>query len=262
MATSGLERSGFTPQKYNYTSNAVFLAALFVSFVTSSSLAAQHTHGHPPDSARMIEAADAAMSGPMSEEAKKHMLLSPARRATATDSSRARAVANELKVALAKYADSSAAVADGYRMFLPNVKTQRVYHFTNYRRAFMEAFRFEAAKPTSLLYTRNADGSFRLVGAMYTAPKRMKADKLDERIPLSVARWHKHVNWCLPKKGEGQRWLERQNGKPLFGPESPIATKAACDAVGGRFHENLFGWMIHANVFAGDDLATIFGHDH
>jgi hypothetical protein len=237
-------------------------ALLLGTLVRAAPLLAQHDHGHPPDSARIIGAADAAMSGAMSPEAKKHMLLSPTRRATTADSSRARGVANDLKVALAKYADTSAAVADGYRMFLPQVKNQRVYHFTNYRRAFMAAFSFDAAKPTSILYTKNADGSFKLVGAMYTAPKRMRAERLDDRIPLSIARWHKHVNWCLPKRGEAARFQETRNGKPVFGPESPIASKSECSAVGGQFHESLFGWMIHANVFEGDDLQTIFGHDH
>ena len=198
----------------------------------------------------------------MSAEAKKHMLLSPVRPATAADSARARDVADRLKAALAKYADTTAAVADGYKMFLPQVKTQRVYHFTNYRRAFTAAFSFDPTKPTSILYTKNADGSFRLVGAMYTAPKRMRVSRLDARVPLSIGRWHKHVNWCLPKRGEGARYQETRNGKPLFGPESPIATRAECSAVGGQFHESLFGWMIHANVFEGDDLQTIFGHAH
>ena len=66
-------------------------------------------------------------------------------------------------------------------MFMPNVKTQRTYHFTNYRHAFMEAFRFDPDKPTSILYERVPDGSLKLVGAMYTAPKRTRAGELDVR---------------------------------------------------------------------------------
>ena len=156
----------------------------------------------------------------------------------------------------------TAAVADGYQMFLPKVKEQKVYHFTNSWRAVQEAFRFDPTRPTSLLYKKAPDGNFVLVGAMYTAPKRFGIDKLDARVPLSIARWHKHVTWCLPKRGASQRWLERQNGEPVFGPESPIATKDACEAVGGVFHPNLFGWMVHANVFESDDPAIIWGDDH
>jgi hypothetical protein len=191
-----------------------------------------------------------------------HMEMSPALRATAADSARAARVARELRTALIQYRDTAAAVADGYQMFLPRVKEQKVYHFTNSWRAVQEAFRFNPARPTSHLYKKGPDGKFVLTGAMFTAPKRFGIEQLDARVPLSIARWHKHVNWCVPKRGATQRWLERQNGEPVFGPESPIATKAACDAVGGNFRESMFGWMLHANVFEGDDPATIWGDDH
>lgn len=241
---------------------ATTLTLLLLTGLTAHPLVAQHKHEHGQDSARIIGAADAAMSGPMSAAAKKHLELTPTRRATREDSARAREVAKQLRVALGKYADTATAVADGYKMFMPNVKQQRVYHFTNHRNAFLEALRFEIEKPTSLLYQRAANGKLELMGAMYTAPKRMRAGRLDSRVPLSIARWHKHVNWCIPPKGENQRWLEKREGLALFGPESQIASKRECEDVGGVFHPNVFGWMIHANVFAGDDLASVFGHEH
>lgn len=210
----------------------------------------------------MIGAADAAMSGPMSDNASKHLEMSPTRPATAADSVKAREVVAQLRKALAKYADTSVAVADGFKMFAPQLKQQRVYHFTNYRNAFLEAFRFDPERPTSILYRRGADGRLELIGAMYTAPKRMRVSKLDDRVPLSIARWHKHVNWCIPKRGDADRWSERKDGQPVFGPESPIASKSECAAVGGLFFASPMGWMLHANVFAGEDLATIWGHDH
>jgi hypothetical protein len=70
------------------------------------------------------------------------------------------------------------------------------------------------------------------------------------------------VNWCLPRRSAAARWQERRDGQPVFGPESPIDTKAACEAVGGVFRPSLFGWMVHANVFAGNDPAAIWGDDH
>ena len=191
-----------------------------------------------------------------------HMELSPKRPATATDSARAANVAMQLRAALAPYRDTVAAVKDGYKMFMPQVKEQKVYHFTNNWRAVQEAFRFDPEKPTSLLYKKAPDGQFVLVGAMYTAPRRFGADKLDARVPVSVARWHKHVNWCMPRRGDAERWLERKDGQPVFGPESPIATKRECDAVNGVIHEAVFGWMLHANVYVGDDPATIWGDEH
>jgi hypothetical protein len=214
------------------------------------------------DSARMAGMADHAMSGPMDSIMMRHMELTPVRAATRADSVKATAVVAELKSAIAKYKDTAVAVADGYQMFLPGLKNQRVYHFTNYRRAFLEAFRFDADKPTSLLYKRGGDGKLQLVGAMYTTPQRASLSRLDDRVPLSIARWHKHVNWCVPKKGDEKRWLEQRNGHPLFGPESPVATKAECDKAGGVFHDTLFGWMLHANVYEGTDLASIFGDEH
>src|SRR5690349_4818474 len=191
-----------------------------------------------------------------------HMLMTPPRPIALGDSARAAAIAATLRASIAKYADTTAAVADGYRMFAPQIKNQKVYHFTRGWSGVQAAFRFDASKPTSLLYTKGADGVFVLVGGMYTAPKRFSLDKLDERIPLSVARWHKHVNWCVPPRGQEARWLERANGQPVFGPESPIATQQACDAVGGVFHESPLGWMVHANVMTSNDPAVIWGDEH
>ena len=239
---------------------------LLVLIVVGRAAGAQATHeahGRPnPDTAGMVSAADAVMSGPASDAAKKHLRLSPVRPASRADSVRAREIVRQVRAALAKYGDTASATADGYRMFMPGVKQQRIYHFTNYRHALMEAGRFDAAKPTSLLYEPVASGPPKLIGAMYTAPRRWGADRLDQRIPLSIARWHQHVNWCVPKRGETQRWGERSGNVPVFGPESPIATRDRCDQVGGRFIPALFGWMVHVNAFAGDDLAAVFGHDH
>jgi hypothetical protein len=216
----------------------------------------------PPVASPGVPAPVPAPAHTVDDNVRLHTEMSPALRGTPADSARAARVARELRTALIQYRDTTAAVADGYQMFLPRVKEQKVYHFTNNWRAVQEAFRFNPARPTSLLYRKGPDGRFVLIGAMYTAPKRFGIEKLDARVPLSIARWHKHVNWCIPKRGATQRWLERQNGEPLFGPESPIATKEACDMVGGDFHQNLFGWMLHANVFEGDDPATIWGDDH
>lgn len=226
-----------------------------------------HTHGAPPASAEehMQGMADHAMSDMHAghdDAMRLHMEMTPLRAATHDDTVQARAVVAELRQALGKYKDVANAERDGFAMFLPNVKQQRVFHYTSRRNAFREAFRFDPAQPTSLLYKRAANGQLELVGAMYTMPKRASLEKLDSRVPLSIARWHKHVNWCLPPRDQRARFLEQKDGHPVFGPESPIATKDACDAVGGEFHETLFGWMLHANVFAGDDLGSIFGDEH
>lgn len=230
------------------------LRACVLAFFCATRLSAQ-AHVHGAESPMSTRPAAQRIAG-------LHMEMTPVRRASGADSARAASVAATLREALAPYQDTTAAVADGYKMFLPQLKQQKVYHFTNTWRAVQEAFRFDAAKPASLLYKKDSTGRFVLIGAMYTAPKRFGADKLDSRVPLSVGRWHKHVNWCMPQKGDAERWLERKDGLPVFGPESPIATRSACDAVGGTFLDTLFGWMLHANVFASDDPAAIWGDEH
>jgi hypothetical protein len=238
------------------------LLALVAQLAGAQGVGHVHAAEVPAAAPAPMPAAPAAQPAHVDVNARLHMEMSPALRATAADSARAARVARELRTALIRFRDTTVAVADGYQMFLPKVKEQKVYHFTNSWRAVQEAFRFNPARPTSLLYKKAPDGSFVLVGAMYTAPKRFGIEQLDARVPLSIARWHKHVNWCVPPRGATRRWLERQNGEPVFGPESPIATKQACEAVGGVFHESMFGWMLHANVFEGDDPATIWGDDH
>ena len=195
-------------------------------------------------------AAHEAMGGDM--HANPHLRMSPERPATAADSARAADLVATARVALAKYTDVRVAEREGYRMFAPNVKHQPVYHFTKIGAAFRERFRLDVATPSSLLYKRDADGTMRLVGAMYTAPKDASWEELNERVPLSIARWHLHTNMCLPRLTQLERWREIDGGKPVFGPGSPIATREACDAVDGRFMPVVFNWMVHANVFESD----------
>src|SRR5213078_2379927 len=87
-----------------------------------------------------------------------------------------------------RYGDVRSAEADGFRRFLPGVR-QPVYHYTSWRSALAAQFRFDAVRPTSLLYKEGPRGTLVLVGAMYTAPARASFDELDRRVPLAVARW-------------------------------------------------------------------------
>jgi len=102
---------------------------------------------------------------------------------------------------------------------------------------------FDAALPTALLYQKRGDG-YELEGAMFTAPRRMTEDQLDERVPLSVAQWHAHINLCFPPEGQLPR-----GSRPQFGFKGTIDTEAACQEAGGRFVPQLGGWMIHVYPF-------------
>jgi hypothetical protein len=211
--------------------------------------------GHVHDST-----ANAAMSGSMTSTA--HMRMAATRPRTTADSVRAMEMAETLRRELGRYKDPAAAERDGYKQFLPNVKNQRIYHFTKRRNGLISAFHFSVERPTSLLYKRDSTtGKLKLIGAMYTAPRGTSEEALNKRVPLSVTQWHLHQNLCVPAKGQESRFTELRDGKPLFGLEGSIATKQACDAERGRFYANLFGWMVHANVYEGTDLKTVWGHD-
>jgi len=174
-----------------------------------------------------------------------HMKMTDLRPANADDTKRADEIVKTLQTDLKKYTDYHAAIDDGYRIFLPNFP-QPEYHFTNYRYGFRAAFKFDPTRPTSLLYKKTPDG-YELVGAMYTAPLGSSEDALNSRVPLSVARWHLHVNICLPPRGQAQSadWTK-------FGPKGSITTEEECTAAGGRFMPHLFGWMVHVYPFEQD----------
>jgi hypothetical protein len=163
------------------------------------------------------------------------------------DPRRAQEVVEEARNAAEKYLDYHTALADGFKIFLPNVP-QKMYHFTNYSYAFEAAFNFNPEHPTSLLYEKHGD-DYKLIGVMYTAPKRLTEDQLDERIPLSVAQWHEHVNFCVPPADRRREMLQPH---PRFGLRGSIATQEACDAAGGTFHPVVFNWMVHVYPFEKD----------
>lgn len=204
-------------------------------------------------------AAHEAMAGDMIESA--HMRMTPLRARSAADSVRAMAIADTLRAALAKYTDPAAAERDGFRLFAPRVRNPRIYHYTRWSNALGEAFRFDPSKPTSILYKKDSAGRMHITGAMYTMPRRASAADLDKRIPLSVTQWHLHTNLCVPGRGEERRYGELRGGKPMFGLAGSIATREDCDAAKGTFSPVIFGWMVHANVFEGTDLKTVWGHD-
>jgi hypothetical protein len=171
-----------------------------------------------------------------------HMKMSTRRATTPEDWTKADEVVTELREGIEKYKDYKVALADGFEPFLPNLP-QPMYHFTSARNGFLEAFTFDASRPTSLLYKKTASG-YELIGAMYTMPVRATEEELNERIPLSVAQWHLHTNLCMPKIGQAQH-----ADFTKFGLMGSITTKASCDANGGRFYPILFGWMVHVYPF-------------
>lgn len=170
-----------------------------------------------------------------------HMRMTQLRAPKSGDQLRAAAIVAAAKSAMEPYRDYRKALSDGYKIFLPNVP-QPQYHFTNAAFGLEARTHFDPLKPTSLLYKKTADGGYQLVGAMYTDRVDAAEEELDDRIPLGVARWHQHINFC--KAPEGQK-------AAYFGPDAKyglrgsIVTKESCDSAGGQFFPHLFGWMVH-----------------
>ncbi len=169
-----------------------------------------------------------------------HMHMSALCGTRSGDAEKAQAIVDQVRQAIEKYKDYHVALADGFKIFLPNVP-QHMYHFSRWQNAVGEAFRFDATQPTSLLYEKTAAG-YKLIGAMYTAPYRFSEDQLNDRIPLSIAQWHQHVNMCRPPKGQEREMLAKN---PRFGLAGSISTREECDAAGGTFVPHVFGWMVH-----------------
>lgn len=176
-----------------------------------------------------------------------HMKMTSMRRSEPGDAERARQVVEAARQVSKKYMDYHAALNDGFKIFLPDVP-QKIYHFTNSGYAIEAQFRFDPEHPTSLLYEKYGN-NYKLVGVMYTAPKRFTEDQLNERIPLSVAQWHEHVNLCIAPAG---RRAEMLSPHAQFGLRGSITTEEACDAAGGTFHPVVFNWMVHVYPFEQD----------
>src|SRR3981081_4679172 len=169
-----------------------------------------------------------------------HMKMTALRELKPGDQQKADQIVAAARKVAEKYQDYKTALNDGFKIFLPNVP-QKHYHFTNYRYGYDAAFKFNPEHPTSLLYEKAGDG-YKLIGVMYTAPKRFSEDDLNDRIPLSVAQWHEHVNFCASPP-ERKKELLGPNAK--FGLMGSIVTKEDCDANGGTFHPVIFNWMVH-----------------
>jgi hypothetical protein len=184
-----------------------------------------------------------------------HMKMTALRPARPGDAERAKQIVESARTASAKYLDYHAALNDDYKIFHPEIP-HKMYHFTNYQYAFEAAFTFNPEHPTSLLYEKHGD-DYKLMGVMYTAPKRLGEDELDQRIPLSIAQWHEHVNFCAAPAGRKKEYLIPH---PQFGLHGSITTEEACTAAGGTFHPVIFNWMVHVYPF-GKDQASIWSVD-
>ena len=191
-----------------------------------------------------------------------HMCVTRSRPKQAGDDERVKALVAEIKVAIEKYKDYKVALADGYEIANPKLD-QPQYHFNNAANVRLADSEFFPSKPSSLLYRRTPTQRYKLEGVMYTDRVGASEEELNRRIPLSIARWHEHTNFCAAPADKVREYL---GAHPLFGMFGSIHTKEACEAAGGTFKPVIFSWMIHVfpyesrieDVFSmNDDVAHV-----
>jgi len=225
----------------------VTIASLILAVAVAGSLTAARTAASAPacqDSCNMSDMPGMEhMNGPAPDMTGMgpHMTMTPTMPAHPGDDRRAAQIVATLGSAIERYKSYRLAEQDGFVPFHPEIP-QPQYHFTNYRNAMAAQFGFDAARPTSLLYKKTSDG-YELIGAMYTAPRTSSLADLDARVPLSIAHWHEHVNFCKGPAGASR--ADYLGPDARFGLKGSIATADACQAAGGTFLPVIFNWMVH-----------------
>jgi len=214
--------------RFSFRLCSVFVTAPLIWLSTGSGGAAQEASAKTGSMGGMAD-----MDG--------HMFMTTLKPAKPGDQQKADEIVADAMKAMEPYQDYRKALADGFEIFLPNIP-QPQYHFTKAAYGREAWSHFDPLKPTSLLYKKTADGGYKLVGAMYTDRVDASEEELNGRIPLSIARWHQHVNFCKAPQDQKAAYFGK-NAK--FGLRGSIATREACDAAGGVFLPHVFGWMVH-----------------
>lgn len=200
---------------------------------------------------------DMSAMGPSMAAMACHMYVTPLRPPQPGDEQKAKAVVAAVAAAIEKYKDYKKAIADGYVQGNPEVK-QFQYHFNNDAYAHIADQQFDPGKPTSLLYISTPTQQFKLEGVMFTTRPNATEDDLNQRIPLSVAHWHKHINFCGAPADKVKEYF---GDHPKFGMFGSIHTKAACDAEHGTFMPTVFTWMIHIFPYESDPAQVFSMND-
>jgi len=172
----------------------------------------------------------------------RHMQMSLKGDPAPGDAERATEILAAADAVLSRYRDVETAVRDGYKPFFPTGRMGEEIHYTNYRYRRKEQLKVDYTRPGSILYKRTAEG-LKAVGVMYTAPADDTPEQLNAIAPLSIATWHRHVDFC-----GGPRNLpasEQFGPNARFGPQGSIHTEEACLAAQGLWIPVVFNWMTH-----------------
>ena len=171
-----------------------------------------------------------------------HMQMSLKAEPAQGDTERANEILAAAAGVLSEYRDAKTAVHDGYKPFFPTGRVGEEIHYTNYRRRRLEQQHIDYSRPSSILYRRTSDG-LKAVGVMYTAPTDATPEQLNAIAPLSVATWHRHVDFCGGPKTLSKS--EQFGPNARFGPQGSIHTEEECTAAQGLWIPVVLEWMTH-----------------
>jgi hypothetical protein len=190
-----------------------------------------------------------------------HMQMSLKADPAPGDDARAAEILAAAEAVLSHYRDVNTAVRDGYKPFFPTGRMGEEIHYTNYRYRRKEQRHVDYSRPGSILYVRTPDGLM-AVGVMYTAPVDASPQQLDAIAPLSVATWHRHVDFCGGPKSlpVGDQFGPHAR----FGPQGSIHTEEACHEAQGLWIPVVLDWMTHVypdkqQKWGGMDMSTEAG---
>jgi hypothetical protein len=193
----------------------------------------------------MADMADMKDIGPSMAAMAGHMYMTPLRSRQPGDEQKAKAVVEQVRASIERYQNYKKALADGFVIANPDVD-QPQFHFNNQANIAAAEHQFDPTKPSSLLYFKTPKQHYKLEGVMFTAGPNATEDELNERIPLSIVRWHKHTNFCAAPANRVQEYFGQY---PKFGMFGSIRTEDACKSEGGVFYPSVFTWMIHVFPF-------------
>jgi hypothetical protein len=167
-----------------------------------------------------------------------HMQMSLKRALQPGDEPRSQEIIVAAREVITQYSDVSAALRDGYKPYYPTGRIGEEVHYTNYHPGRPADYEH----PTSILYQRTSQG-LQAVGVMYTARQDATADQLNAIAPLSIATWHRHIDFCgVPRSTP----LDQQFGPHAkFGAQGSIHSEEACKDANGLWLPVVFGWMTH-----------------
>ncbi len=154
---------------------------------------------------------------------------------------------------LRRYPDVASAEHAGYRPFHTTGKLGEEVHYTSIGYAYAEGRHVDYARPGSLLFRRTARG-LEPAGVMYAAPNTATAATLDAIAPLSLATFHRHVDFCIAQGRDAETSRDRR-----FGYDGSLHTQADCKRAGGYWLPVAFGWMTHVypnqpRIWGGEEM--------